>query len=240
MTERSSDSRFSAVADNIRCIRENIAAAADKAHRSIDSVRLMGVTKTVEPELVNFSVENGVTLLGENRVQEFLGKRDSYRGDPEIHFIGGLQTNKVKYIIGKVSMIHSADSEHLINEIGRRAAAADITADILIEINIGGEDSKSGISPDMAEELAYKAAETKGIRLRGFMTIPPPNPGNSEMYFAKMQRLYEDLKDKTQNDSRFLIDTLSMGMSDDYEKAIEFGSTIVRIGTAMYGGRIYK
>ncbi len=240
MTERLSDSRFSAVSDNIKRISSNIEEAMLKAGRT-DSVRLMGVTKTVDPEIVSFSVKNGVTLLGENRVQEFLDKRDRYEGDPEVHFIGGLQTNKVKYIIDKVSMIHSADSEKLINEIDRRAANAGLTMDILIEVNIGGEESKSGIAPDMLEELAYKTAELKNVRLRGLMAIPPVDvDGSSAIYFEKMHRLFSDLRDKTSSDERFLIDTLSMGMSGDYEEAIMHGSTIVRIGSVLYGQRNYS
>lgn len=238
MKERSSD-KFSVVADNIKRITENIENAKLKAGRT-DNVRLMGVTKTVDPEIVSFSVSQGVKLLGENRVQEFLDKRDRYEGSPEVHFIGGLQTNKVKYIIDKVKMIHSADSEHLIAEINKRAAGAGITMDILIEVNIGGEESKSGIRPEELDELAYKTAEMSNVRLRGLMTIPPVDvDGSSDRYFESMQRLFSDLKDKTRNDERFEIDTLSMGMSGDYERAIMHGSTIVRIGSLLYGYRNY-
>lgn len=239
MKERSSDS-FSDVEDNIKRITENIENAKLRAGRT-DTVRLMGVTKTVDPEKVNFSVSRGVTLLGENRVQEFLDKRDRYVGDPEIHFIGGLQTNKVKYIIDKVKMIHSADSEHLIAEINKRAAGAGLRMDILIEVNIGGEESKSGIKPEMLDELAYKTAELENVRLRGLMAIPPVDvDGSSDRYFARMQKLYSELKEKTEGDGRFMIDTLSMGMSGDYEHAIMHGSTIVRIGSVLYGYRNYN
>ena len=241
MKERSlpDDSRFSTVADNIKRITENIENAKLKAGRT-DNVRLMGVTKTVDPEIVSFSVANGVKLLGENRVQEFLDKRDRYEGDPEVHFIGGLQTNKVKYIIDKVSMIHSAYSEHLIAEIDKRAEKAGLTMDILIEVNIGCEESKSGIIPEALDELAYKTAELRNVRLRGLMAIPPVDvDGSSDRYFAQMQKLFSDLKDKTANDGRFLIDTLSMGMSADYPSAIMHGSTIVRIGSVLYGYRNY-
>ena len=241
MKERSSpdDSRFSVVADNIKRITENIENAKLKAGRT-DNVRLMGVTKTVDPEIVSFSVANGVKLLGENRVQEFLDKRDRYEGDPEVHFIGALQTNKVKYIIDKVSMIHSANSEHLIDEIDKRAAKAGVKMDILIEVNIGGEESKSGIIPEALDELAYKTAGLGNVRLRGLMAIPPVDvDGSSDRYFAQMQKLFSDLKEKTAGDGRFLIDTLSMGMSGDYQSAIMHGSTIVRIGSVLYGYRHY-
>ena len=235
MTERPLDERSAAVVENIRRIRANIEEARLRSGRT-DEVRLMGVTKTVAPELVNLSVENGVTLLGENRVQEFLDKRGDYRGDPVIHFIGGLQTNKVKYIIDKVDMIHSVDSEKLLSEIGRRACAAGLVMDILIEVNIGGEQSKSGVSPEALPELAAMAEETKGVRLRGLMTIPPPDEnGSSAGYFERMRRLFDDMKSKNAQ-----IDTLSMGMSDDYQLAVEYGSTIVRIGSMLYGRRNYS
>ncbi|MBR5089829.1 MAG: YggS family pyridoxal phosphate-dependent enzyme [Ruminiclostridium sp.] len=240
MKEGSSDnSGFSVVADNIRRINENIENAKLRAGRT-DTVRLMGVTKTVAPEIVSFSVKQGVTLLGENRVQEFLDKRDRYEGSPEVHFIGGLQTNKVKYIIDKVSMIHSADSEHLIAEIDRRAAGKGLTMDILIEVNIGGEESKSGIRPEELDELAYRTAGMHNVRLRGLMAIPPVDvDGSSDRYFAMMQKLFSDLRSKTAGDGRFLVDTLSMGMSGDYESAIMHGSNIVRIGSLLYGYRNY-
>ncbi len=240
MTERSSDSKLSVVGDNIKRIEENIEKAKQESGRT-DTVRLMGVTKTVDPEIVSFSVRNGVTLLGENRVQEFLDKRDRYEGSPEVHFIGGLQTNKVKYIIDKVKMIHSANSEKLIAEIDRRAAAAGLKMDILIEVNIGEEESKSGVMPDMLDELTAKVAEYGNVRLRGLMAIPPVNVnGSSEIYFEKMYRLFTDLCARTAGDGRYLTDTLSMGMSGDYEAAIRHGSTLVRIGSALYGQRIYR
>ena len=240
MTERSSDSKLSVIAGNIKRIEENIEKAKLAAGRT-DAVRLMGVTKTVDPEIVSFSVRNGVTLLGENRVQEFLDKRDKYEGQPEVHFIGGLQTNKVKYIIDKVKMIHSANSEKLIAEIDKRAANAGITMDILIEVNIGEEESKSGVMPAMLDELTARTAEFGNVRLRGLMAIPPVDVnGSSEKYFEKMYRLFTDLQSRTSGDSRYMIDTLSMGMSGDYEAAIRHGSTLVRIGSGLYGQRIYR
>ena len=240
MTEGSSDSRLSVIADNIKRITENVEKAKLAAGRN-DTVRIMGVTKTVDPEIVSFSVKNGIKLLGENRVQEFLDKRDRYEGDPEVHFIGGLQTNKVKYIIDKVKMIHSADSDKLISEIDKRAANAGLIMDILIEVNIGAEESKSGVMPDMLDELIAKTAAYEHIRLRGLMAIPPVDVnGSSEKYFEKMYRLFIDLRARTSSDDRYMIDTLSMGMSGDYEAAIRHGSNLVRIGSVLYGNRIYK
>ena len=200
----------------------------------------MAVTKTVPPEIVNHSVSLGIKLLGENRVQEFLDKHESYSGDYDVHFIGGLQTNKVKYIIDKVSMIHSVDSFKLAAEINKRAAAAGRIMDVLLEVNIGGELSKNGIPAEEVISLAAEAEELSNIRVRGLMTIPPVDVnGSSERYFEKMQRLYCDLAAKTAGNEKFLIDTLSMGMSGDFEKAILYGSTIVRIGSLLFGYRKY-
>ena len=228
MTEKSFSS--SILEDNFKRITDNIQNAMSKAGRT-DRVRLMAVTKTVPPEKVNHAVSLGIDLLGENRVQEFMGKYEFYDKNCEIHFIGGLQNNKVKYIIDKVSMIHSVDSMKLAEEISRRAAAANLTMDILIEVNIGGEESKGGVAPEAAEELSAFCDKLSGVNLRGFMTIPPPSE-DSTVYFARMQELYLRSKEKYP-----AIDTLSMGMSGDYEQAVLYGSTIVRIGSALFGSR---
>lgn len=239
MTEKLSDERLSELDESYKRISERIENARLKAGRT-DEVKFMGVTKTVAPELINRSVELGIRLLGENRVQEFLDKHESYDKRAEVHFIGALQSNKVKYIIDKVSMIHSVDSIKLASEIDKRAKAHGLTMDILVEINIGGEETKSGISPEGLKAFIDEAKELGGIRIRGLMTIPPVNiDGSSERYFAKMQEMFESLKSETGGDSRFLVDTLSMGMSGDYETAIKYGSNIVRIGSLLYGYRKY-
>ncbi len=239
MTEKLSADRFSFVADNYRRLSEKIENAKIKAGRN-DTVEFMAVTKTVPAEIVNHSVSLGIKLLGENRVQEFLDKCDSYAGNYEVHFIGGLQSNKVKYIIDKVGMIHSVDSIKLAAEINKRAAAIGKTMDILLEINIGGEESKNGIPAERLSEFAAEAGEMSNLRIRGLMTIPPVDiNGSSERYFDKMQRLYSDLKESVKGKENFLIDTLSMGMSGDFEKAIGYGSTIVRIGSLLFGYRQY-
>ena len=240
MTEKSLITEaFSTVTDNYRRLSERIENAKVKAGRT-DDVHFMAVTKTVAPEIVNHSVSLGIKLLGENRVQEFLDKYESYTGDYDVHFIGGLQTNKVKYIIDKVSMIHSVDSIKLAAEIDKRAAAAGRKMDVLLEVNIGGELSKNGIPADEVLSLAAETEQYENIRVRGLMTIPPVDVnGSSERYFEKMQRLYCDLKAGTAGKENFLIDTLSMGMSGDFEKAINYGSTIVRIGSLLFGYRKY-
>lgn len=211
-------------------ICENIA-------KSGRDVRLMAVTKTVRPELINYAIGLGVSLLGENRVQEYLDKRESYKS-AEVHFIGGLQTNKVKYIIDKVSMIHSVDSLHLAEEIDRRAGQHGIIMDILAEINIGGEETKGGVPADSASSFCSEVAGFPNIRLRGLMTIPPAGCGES--VFAEMQELFERIKvENAHNRDNAAFDTLSMGMSGDYEAAIRYGATIVRIGSGLFGYRKY-
>ncbi len=226
---------FDDIRESYAGICENIEKAKSAAGRT-DTVRLMAVTKTVSPERVNYAVGLGIDLLGENRVQEFMEKRGQYL-PAEIHFIGGLQTNKVKYIIDKVSMIHSVDSLHLAEEISRRAGQHGLVMDILAEINIGGEETKGGISPEGAPEFCAQLRELPHIRLKGLMTIPPPGCGEST--FAAMQRLFSDIRsDRSVNDTG-VFDTLSMGMSGDYETAVKHGSTIVRIGSGLFGYRKY-
>ena len=228
--------------DDIKESYERICADIKKAMAEAgrtDEVKLMAVTKTVTPERINCAVDLGIDLLGENRVQEFLDKRDSYK-PAEVHFIGGLQTNKVKYIIDKVAMIHSVDSIKLAQEISRRAGQHGLVMDILAEINIGGEESKGGISPESVREFCGQLLELPNIRLRGLMTIPPP--GCSEEIFAQMQRIFEDIKaepPKNSGEANFRFDTLSMGMSGDYAAAIKYGSTIIRIGSGLFGYRNY-
>lgn len=223
---------LSYVNDNLTAIRESIAEAADKCGRSTEEIRIMAVTKTVAPEIVNRAVELGVTLLGENRVQEFLSKQDAYDRSAEVHFIGHLQTNKVKYIIEPMSMIQSVDSVKLAAEINRLASAHNKIMDILCEVNIGGEDSKSGIAPDGLAELLEAAASMENLRVRGLMTIPPPASG--DIFLGRMEELYHKVKDS------YSMDVLSMGMTHDYADAVRHGSTLVRIGTGLFGARDYS
>lgn len=223
----------SIVSENLKRVQYNIAEAKAKYRNENDDVRLMAVTKTVPYEIVNSVIEQGVDLLGENRVQEYLDKKDHYDKNAEVHFIGHLQTNKVKYIVESVKCIHSVDSLKLAAEIERLAEKNGIVMNVLTEVNIGGEESKSGISTDMLDELVYGISEMKNIKLCGLMTIPPV--GNSEFYFEKMQRIFEDLKAKKADNVS--MDILSMGMSADYVEAIKYGSNIVRVGSAIFGAR---
>ena len=164
-------------------------------------------------------------------MQEYLSKKDIYDKSAEVHIIGHLQTNKVKYIINEVSMIQSVDSVKLLSEISRLAVKNGRTMDILCEVNIGGEDSKSGAAPDDLRQLLETAAVTEGIRLRGLMTIPPPT--DSDVFLGRMKELYDRLAED------FSMDVLSMGMTHDYAAAIRFGSTLVRVGTGLFGARDY-
>ena len=226
------------ITESYNRIQHNIQQAMQEAGRT-DKVRLMAVTKTVSPERINAAVDLGVDLLGENRVQEFLDKYESYK-PAEVHFIGGLQSNKVKYIIDKVSMIHSVDSLRLAQEISRRAGQHELTMDILVEVNIGYEDSKGGVSPQSVKQFCSEVLTLPYIRLRGLMAIPPP--GCSEDVFAQMQRIFNEIKDSglpNATNENFLFDTLSTGMSGDYQTAIKYGSTIIRIGSGLFGYRNY-
>ncbi len=221
------------VSENIKRIRYNVEEAKAKYRKSDETVKIMAVTKTVPYERVNLAVNEGITLLGENRVQEYLEKKDFYDKKAEINFIGHLQSNKIKYIIDSVTLIHSVDSAELAAEIDRRAAKAGKIMDVLIEVNIGGEESKSGVSPGGLRELLYKASELKSVRVMGLMTIPPI--GGSEKAFAEMKQLFEDMKSESIVGVR--MDILSMGMSADYVSAVKYGSNIVRIGSGIFGSR---
>lgn len=218
------------ISENLKRIRFSVEEAKAKYRKSDDTVRIMAVTKTVPYERVNAAVSEGITLLGENRVQEYLGKKDFYDKSAEVNFIGHLQSNKVKYIIDSVTMIHSVDSLRLAEEIDRQAARLDRRMDVLLEVNIGGEDTKCGVSAEKLEELLCAAAQMKNIRVRGLMTIPPI--GGSEKSFDEMQRIFGDLKPKAPD-----MDTLSMGMSADYALAVKYGSNILRIGSGIFGSR---
>ncbi|MBR5872276.1 MAG: YggS family pyridoxal phosphate-dependent enzyme [Oscillospiraceae bacterium] len=224
---------------NVKETFEKIEAAAKNAGRDSSEIRLMAVTKTVAPEKVNEAVEAGCFLLGENKVQELLEKYESYDKRAEIHFIGTLQTNKVKYIVDKVSMIESVDSLKLAEEIEKRCAKIGKTMDILLEVNIADEESKSGFSADEVVEISEKISEFSHLRLRGLMTIGKFGAEIEEtrQYFEKMRHLLVDIRAK--NIDNIYINILSMGMSADYELAVSEGATIVRVGRGLFGARKY-
>ena len=232
------EKQYNSVAANAAAIRERIARAAARAGRSPDEVKLMAVTKTQPPKLVNEAIKAGINLLGENRAQELLAKYDDYMlENVSIHFIGSLQRNKIKQIVDKVDLIQSVDSVKLAEEINKRASQAGKIMDVLIEVNIGGEENKSGIHPGQVAGLAGEIAGYPALRLRGIMTIPPfgCTQSETEHFFYRTRQLFIDIGgQKVDNGS---IDILSMGMSDDFELAILHGSTLCRIGSALFGAR---
>jgi hypothetical protein len=218
------------LSDNYKTIIENI-ETAKKRSRLTNEIKVMAVTKTIEVDKINEAIDCGINLLGENRVQEFLQKKDGYKKS-EVHFIGGLQTNKVRQIITDISLIQTVDSVKLAKEIDRQAKLNDLVMDILIQVNIGEEATKNGVTADELDELIDDISNFPNVQLRGLMAIPPF--GDSERYFEKMQRLFEDLR---QGNNKNNMDTLSMGMSGDYEVAVAYGATILRLGTALFGKR---
>ncbi len=224
---------------NIAAVRRAIDEAAIRAGRDPKGITLAAATKVQTSDTIREAIRAGITVCGENRVQEFnVHWADGAYEGAQVHFIGHLQKNKVKYLVGKVSLIESVDSEELLRVIDSRAQKLGIRQDILLEVNIGGEESKSGVRPEEAEALAELAAALPGIRLRGLMAIPPAaqlSRGNGR-YFAEMHQLFVDIKAKTY-DNRSSMDCLSMGMSGDFADAIANGSTEVRIGTALFGQR---
>ena len=228
------------ITENVRMTRQKINAAAESAGRSGSEVRLLAATKMNGPEAVQEAIRAGVDICAENRVQEFLSKNAVNAYAPCcVHFIGHLQKNKVKYLVGAVEMIHSVDSPELMDAISRRAVSLGIVQDVLLEVNIGGEASKSGVSPDGLEALLAHAALCPGLRVKGLMTIPPAvSPGEeNRWYFRQMYELFVDIRRKTYDN--VTMAELSMGMSGDYEEAVRCGATIVRLGTALFGPRNY-
>lgn len=216
--------------------------AALRAGRNPEDITLMAVTKLHTVDEINEAIDAGATDIGENKVQELLSKYEDVK-PVRWHLIGHLQTNKVKQIIDKVVMIHSVDSLHLAEEINKRAGNAGLVMDILIEINVGEEETKTGIQAEELMDLAKKITDTcENVRLRGVMCIPPygEDPEVSRKYFRETRELFEKLQQLGLPEDRALIDTLSMGMSGDYETAVEEGSTIVRVGSAILGKRNYR
>lgn len=228
------------VLERLGDVRERISAAAEQSGRKSGDIALMAVTKTVPAEVVNLVAGAGVQLFGENRAQELCEKSSSYSfGSDQIHFIGSLQTNKVRQIIDKVSCIQSVDSLRLANEISKRAVAIGSRMPIMLEVNIAGETSKGGIPPDLVEDLLEKAAVLPGLSVTGLMTIPPANAKSDELqrYFDQMNKLFVDIKHKKIDNVNMVY--LSMGMSSDYEQAIRSGANLVRVGSGIFGRRSY-
>ena len=219
------------IADNIARIRSEI---GDR------DVTLLAATKTQSAELINHAISCGITHIGENRVQELLDKYDDInKENVTIHFIGALQTNKVKYIVDKVSMIQSVDRISLAEEINRRCKAIDKVMDVLVEVNIGEEESKSGVSPKELEDMLIKISQLGNISVKGLMFIPPVFKNFDEQiyYLNKIKELIVDIRSK--NIDNIYIHVLSFGMSYDYVASMDYGSNMIRIGSGIFGARYY-
>ena len=242
ITNSYNDSLYINISENIKVIKESVAEAAVKSGRNPDDVRLMAVTKTVSFDKINFALDNcGIDLIGENKVQEFLFKKDELHLDGvEKHLIGHLQTNKVRKILPFVDMIQSIDSVHLAQAIDKAAQNLGITANVLLEVNIGGEDSKTGFDKGAFLNSLHEISQLSSLNVKGLMTIPPICDDDLvlEKYFADMHDYYNEIK--AMNFDNFDFSILSMGMSGDFYQAILHGSNLVRVGSAIFGARIYK
>lgn len=241
MTERSSiEERYKDIEYNLDVIRDRIAEAAVKSGRKPEDITLMAVTKTVQPMFINHAIEYGIDLIGENKVQEFLSKEEFLKLDNcKAHLIGHLQTNKVRQIVGKVDMIQSVDSIKLANEINKQSLKREFVTKCLVEVNIGAEENKTGLDKELLEETLYQISELNNIKVCGLMTVPPICDSEKELngYFSKMYQMFVDIRDKKIDN--ISMDILSMGMSSDYENAILNGADLVRVGSAIFGPRIY-
>lgn len=226
--------------NNLKKVETNVEAACKKAGRSRKEVTLIAVSKTKPLEMLSTIYDQGVRDFGENKVQEMCDKMEQLPNDIRWHMIGHLQTNKVKYIVGRTALIHSVDSLHLAKEIEKQAAKKDVCVDILVEVNIAEEESKFGIHKEETMELVRKIAELSHVHICGLMTIAPyvENPEDNRMYFRGIHQLSVDIAN--QNIDNVDMEILSMGMTGDYMVAIEEGATMVRVGTGIFGERNYN
>lgn len=228
------------IKENVLKVKERILTACKKAGTNTDEIHLVAATKMNTAERVQQAIKAGIKIAGENRVQELLEKyeQNAYKG-ADLQFIGNLQSNKVKYLIGKVSLIQSVDSEKLAETIAFQAEKKNICQDILIEVNIAKESSKGGIFPEDIDRMMEKLCKLDAIRVKGLMAIPPIShkAGENLRYFDKMRELFIDISQKKYDNVS--MDFLSMGMSGDFEDAISCGSNMVRVGTAIFGLRPY-
>jgi pyridoxal phosphate enzyme (YggS family) len=228
---------MSLIAENLATVKERMAQAAHKSGRDPSAVRLVAVTKTVPAERIEVGGIEGC-VLGENKVQEARDKIEALGAESyHWHFIGHLQRNKVKYIPGLFELVHSVDNSELAEEIHKHSLQHDVVTPVLIQVNISGESSKSGVNPSNLEELLDMTVSLSGISVRGLMTIPPfdPDPEQSRKHFAALRKLRDRMQ--AVNIENVSMDELSMGMSNDFEVAIEEGATWVRVGTAIFGER---
>ena len=231
---------MSYIRENFIETQEKINKALVRAKRDEGGTRLITVTKTVDTKRIKEAIDAGAKILGENRVQEILEKYDELSPIAEFHLIGHLQKNKVKYIIGKVSLIHSVESLDLVKEIDKRAKQADLVQRILIEVNVSGEESKFGLRPDEVLDFVKSASEYENVKIEGLMTVAPFDADENELrdVFKGLRKLADTVREC--NIKNVSMDELSMGMTNDFELAIEEGATMVRVGTGIFGERNYK
>lgn len=224
---------------NIENIKDRMQKAAAKSGRNPDDIKLLAVTKTVGTDKIQEAIEQGILDLGENRVQELSKKYDIIDSKYNWHLIGHLQTNKVKYIVDKVAMIHSVDRVELAEEIQKRAAQIGKTVDVLIQVNVSGEESKFGIAPEHTKDMVRNISGMKNIKVKGLMTIAPyvEDPEEIRFVFKELKKIFIDIQQE--NIDNIDMSFLSMGMSNDFEIAIEEGANIIRIGTLLFGKRQY-
>jgi hypothetical protein len=228
------------IQDNLQHIQARIAAACARSGRDPAFVRLVAVSKTKPAAMIDEAAAAGQSVFGESYVQDFLGKVEDVRSRPEWHFIGALQSNKVKYLRGKVALIHSVDRLSLAREIDRQWGKLGRPVDILLQVNIGGEETKAGTTEEELRELVRETAELPNVRIRGLMTLPPylDDPEEVRPYFRRLRELAEGIG--SLGIAGVAMDELSMGMSHDFEVAVEEGATLVRVGTAIFGEREKK
>lgn len=229
------------IAENVARVRAQMVEAALRCGRNPEEIKLCAATKMNDAEAVRQAIAAGVDCCGENRVQELTAKlaENAYAGAP-VHFIGHLQTNKVRQVVGKADLIQSVDSAHLLRAVDREAGRQGIRQDILLEINIGNEASKGGFSPEEILPLLENSGEFSNVCVKGLMAIPPISrfPGENLEFFQKMRQISVDIRDIINDNVK--VDCLSMGMSGDFEDAIAAGSTMIRVGTAIFGARDYS
>ncbi len=231
---------MSTISKNISLVRENIATACKKSGRNIEEVTLIAVSKTKPVDMLKDAFDAGAIDFGENKVQELCDKIEHFQNEHmNWHMIGHLQTNKVKYIVDKVCLIHSVDSIKLALQIDKEAAKKGVIANILLEVNVAEEESKFGLTCENVEDLVKEISKLSNIRVKGLMTVAPytENAEENRVYFRKLKQLSVDIK--TKNIDNVSMDILSMGMTNDYMIAIEEGSTHVRVGTGIFGDRDY-
>ena len=227
------------LAQNFTEVENNIKEACKRVGRNCDEVTLIAVSKTKPVEILQEAYNLGTRVFGENKVQEIMDKYDALPDDISWHMIGHLQRNKIKYIIDKVDLIHSVDSVRLAEAIEKEAAKRDIIANILLEVNVAKEDTKFGLMPEEVESIIEEISKFPHIRVKGLMTIAPfvENPEENRVHFSRLRKLSVDINSKKVDNVTMSI--LSMGMTNDYEIAIEEGATMVRVGTGLFGARNY-